>query len=102
LQPVTASATPEGASYSAPNVPYTVILTSTGACWVYASLQPAGTLLWTGVLEAGQTQTLNATGQLDVKFGHANSVSVTMNGTPVEYPSQYRAVFAMQFLPLAT
>ena len=99
LQPESGSATSQEAAYAAPNVPYTVTLSSSGPCWIYASLQPAGTLVWTGVLNAGQTQNLSASGQLEVKFGHANTVAVTMNGVPVEYPSQYQAVFTMQFVP---
>jgi type II secretory pathway pseudopilin PulG len=102
LQAEPASVTPEGATYAAPNVPYTVDLSSSGACWVYATLESTGAVVWTGVLEAGQTQTLSASGQLDVKFGHANSVTVTMNGIPVAYPSPYDAVFMMQFVPQST
>jgi hypothetical protein len=99
IQPQAASVTPQGATYAAPDVPYTVTLSSTGACWIYASLESTGAVVWTGVLNAGQTQNLSATGQLEVKFGHANSVTVALNGTPVDYPPQYQAVFAMQFIP---
>jgi type II secretory pathway pseudopilin PulG len=102
LQAEPASVTPQGATYAAPNVPYSVDLSSSGACWVYATLESTGAVVWTGVLEAGQSQTLSASGQMDIKFGHANSVAVTMNGIPVAYPSPYNAVFMMQFVPQST
>jgi Domain of unknown function (DUF4115) len=99
LEPVAATATTQGASYTVPDAPYTVTLTSTGACWVYASLESTGAVLWTGVLEAGQVQTMSASGQLVVKLGHANSLTATMNGLEVDYPAQFSAVFTMQFVP---
>jgi RodZ C-terminal domain len=102
LQPEQASATPQGATYLAPDAPYGLTLTSSGACWVYATETSTGSVLYTGVLESGQVQNLDATGQVTIKLGHANSLAVTLNGLPVDYPSQYQAVFTMQFVPSAT
>jgi hypothetical protein len=56
-------------------------------------------VVWTGVLNQGQAQTLNATGELEVQLGHANSITATLNSVPVQYPSQYQAVFTMKFVP---
>jgi hypothetical protein len=58
-------------------------------------------VVWTGILESGQSQTLDVTGQLDVELGHANTLNTTLNGVPVEYPTQYQAVFTMSFVPSA-
>jgi hypothetical protein len=76
-----------------------VTLTSSGACWVYAKLASTGAVVWTGTLETGQAQTLDVTGQLVVELGHANSLTATLNGLPVQYPTQYQAVFTMNFVP---
>jgi hypothetical protein len=101
VQPEAATATTQAASYPAPTASYAVTLTSSGACWVYAKLASTGAVVWTGTLETGQAQTMNVTGQLVVELGHANTLSATLNGVPVEYPTQYQAVFTMTFLPTA-
>ena len=99
VQPEAATATVQSASYAAPNSAYTVTLSSSGACWVYAKLASTGAVVWTGTLDAGQAQTLDATSGLIVELGHANTVSATLNGVPVAYPAQYQAVFTMTFIP---
>ncbi len=99
VQPDAATATVQGATYPAPNASYTVTLSSSGACWVYAKLASTGAVVWTGTLETGQAQTMNVTGQLVVELGHANTLSATLNGVPVQYPAQYQAVFTMTFNP---
>jgi hypothetical protein len=78
------------------------MLTSTGDCWVYATLASTGTVLWTGDLLQGQAQALTGTGEIDVQLGHANTMTETLNGTPVEYPAQFQAVFTMKFVPTTT
>ncbi len=85
----------QSASYPAPSSAYTVTSASSGACWVYAKLASTGAVVWTGTLDSGQAQTLDATGSLIVELGHANTLSATLNGVPVEYPAQYQAVFTM-------
>ena len=99
VQPEAATVTMQSASYAAPSSAYTVTLSSSGACWVYAKLASTGAVVWTGTLDAGQAQTLEATGGLIVELGHANSLSATLNGIPVDYPAQYQAVFTMTFVP---
>jgi hypothetical protein len=99
VQPDAATATVQSASYPAPSSAYTVTLSSSGACWVYAKLASTGAVVWTGTLDPGQAQTLDATGGLIVELGHANTLSTTLNGVPVEYPAHYQAVFTMTFVP---
>jgi Domain of unknown function (DUF4115) len=102
VQPIVSTVSIQGASYTAPDTAYTVTLTATGPCWVYADLASTGTVLYTGTLDAGQAQTLSATGPLDVELGHATTMTVTMNGLPVVYPTPYQAVFTMRFIPTTT
>jgi hypothetical protein len=75
------------------------MLSSTGPCWVYATLASTGAVLFTGTLDQGQAQALTGTGEIDVQLGHANTMTETLNGTPVVYPAQYQAVFMMKFVP---
>jgi hypothetical protein len=102
VQPEASTATTQGATYPAPSGRYTVMLTSTGDCWVYATLASTGAVLWTGDLLQGQAQALTGTGEIDVQLGHANTMTETLNGTPVEYPAQFQAVFTMKFVPATT
>ena len=97
--PEASTATDAAATYAAPAGNYTVTLTSSGACWVYAKVASTGAVLWTGTLDQGQAQQLTGAGQIVVQMGHANTMSVTMNGVPVQYPAQYQAVFTMTFAP---
>ena len=97
--PEASTATTAAATYAAPAGNYSVTLTSSGACWVYAKTASTGAVLWTGTLNQGQAQQLTATGEIVVEMGHANTMSVTLNGVPVQYPAQYQAVFTMTFAP---
>jgi hypothetical protein len=99
VQADASTATPQGATYPAPAGRYTVMLSSTGPCWVYATLASTGAVLFTGTLDQGQAQALTGTGEIDVQLGHANTMTETLNGTPVVYPAQYQAVFMMKFVP---
>lgn len=102
VQPLASTATPRGATYQAPSGQYTVLLTSSGDCWVYAKLVSTGALLWTGDLLQGQSQAVTGTGEIEVQLGHANTMTETLNGVHVEYPAQYQAVFTMMFVPTTT
>jgi len=103
VQPVASTVSIQGASYSAPDSTYTLTLSATTApCWVYAVDESTGDVLYTGTLQGGQAQTLSASGPIDVELGHATTMAVTMNGLPVDYPTQYQAVFTMKFIPTTT
>lgn len=97
--PEASTATVAGATYAAPAGRYTVTLTSSGACWVYATLASTHAVIWTGTLDQGQAQQLSGTGEIDVELGHANTMTETLNSVPVQYPAQYQAVFTMKFVP---
>jgi cytoskeletal protein RodZ len=97
--PEASTATAAAATYVAPVGNYAVNLTSSGPCWVYAKVASTGAVLWTGTLDQGQAQQLSATGEIIVQLGHANTMSVTLNGVPVQYPTPFQAVFTMTFLP---
>lgn len=93
LQPTTS--TPATALYQAPPS-YTVELRATGPCWVDATTA-IGTVLWTGTLEPGQTQAVDATGNLVVRLGAAGDVTVSLDGEPVDLPPGFVSPFDMSF-----
>lgn len=96
LQPVSSSS--NAATYRVPAGPYSVVLSATGACWVMAT-DPAGHVLWTGTLRAGQTQTVPASGAMLLHLGAAWNVTITATGRPVQLPAGYLSPFAVTFSP---
>jgi cytoskeletal protein RodZ len=88
------------ATYTAPAGPYTLHLDATGLCWVMATEAP-GEVLWTGTMNGGQSRTLTATGNVDLRLGAASDIDVILDGKPVQLPSGFRSPFDMVFRPAA-
>ncbi|HEY1826789.1 MAG TPA: DUF4115 domain-containing protein [Acidimicrobiales bacterium] len=82
---------------------YSLAMSATTAeCWVDATEAGSGTVLYTGVLAPGQTETVQATGGVSVVVGAPNSFAANINGTSVSFPFGYQAPFTMQFLVAST
>jgi hypothetical protein len=84
------------ATYAAPAAPYALRIDATGLCWVMATEAP-GQVLWTGTMSAGQSRTLTATGNVDLRLGAASDVDVALDGTPVQLPAGFQSPFDMVF-----
>jgi hypothetical protein len=81
---------------------YALVLDATnGECWVQAT-NASGSVLFTGVLYAGQSHTVPATGAVTVIAGAPNAFSATVNGVPVSLPSGFQAPFTLKFLSPGT
>jgi hypothetical protein len=79
---------------------YSLAMSATSSeCWVDATEAGSGTVLYTGILSPGQTQTVNATGAVSLEVGAPNSFAANIDGTAVSFPFGYLAPFTMQFLP---
>jgi type II secretory pathway pseudopilin PulG len=96
LVPVTASTT--AATYDVPGSPFSVTLSATGPCWVEAADTATGQVLWEGTLQAGQAQTVPATGGLFLRLGNAHEVAVTEGGQTVQLPAGSAIVFDLTFV----
>jgi hypothetical protein len=64
---------------------------------VEATETSTGKVAWTGTLATGQTQSIAATGNLLIRLGAANDVSITLNGEPVLLPTGFGSPFNMTF-----
>jgi hypothetical protein len=91
------SATSSTAAYVAPSTGYTVALRATGPCWVEATETSTGNVVWTGTLASGQTRSIPASGNLFVRLGAADDVTVSLNGEQVTLPSGFQSPFDMSF-----
>ena len=85
------------AAYAAPSTNYTVGIQATGLCWVEATQASNGNVVWTATLTSGQSHSIPASGNLVLRLGAANDVTVTMNGEPVAFPPGFHSPFDVSF-----
>jgi Domain of unknown function (DUF4115) len=100
-QIVATSTGPGVATFSAPAASYSVTVTASGPCWVLARTVSSGSTLWTGTLQAGASQTVQATGAITVELGAA-SATLDVDNVPVVLPTPLDTPFVATFLPGTT
>jgi hypothetical protein len=89
-----------GATYDVAAGTFTVGLSATsGACWVDATNSTTGASLFTGVLPAGQSQSVAATGPVTVDVGAPSDFAATVNGTAIALPAGLQTPFTIKFVP---
>lgn len=94
------SGSAQSAVYAVRPVTYTLAMSATTSqCWVSVTQAGSGTVLFTGVLNPTQTQTLTVTGAAALVVGAPNAFAANIDGTAVSFPFGYQAPFTMQFLP---
>ncbi len=95
------SATPTFATYRiATTAPYTLSFTATSRCWIGIYSDSAMTsLLWQGVLTAGQSHTFDAAGPVWLDLGAAFGVRVKANGVRITLPAHHLSPFRMAVEP---
>jgi hypothetical protein len=93
------AATNYEATYQVADASYSLGLSATsGECWVQATDDNSGTVLFMGLLLSGQSQTVSATGSVTVIAGAPNAFSATVNGSPVSLPPGFQAPFTLKFV----
>lgn len=97
-QVVALTSTPTTATYPASGSSYQVTVVSTGPCWVQATANATGSVIWTGTMQAGQTQQIPATGVTAVELGSA-TCSMQLNSVPVAFPTPRATPFTATFQP---
>ena len=97
-QVVATSTGPGVATYSAPADSYNVTVTATGPCWVLARTVSSGSTLWTGTLQAGASQTIQANGATTVELGAA-SATLSVDNVPALLPAPLDTPFVATFQP---
>jgi hypothetical protein len=97
-QLVAQSSTSSTAVYPVSTAAYRLTISTSGPCWVNATTVSDGTTLWTGTLQAGGLQQIQATGATRVELGTL-AVAVQVDGVPVVIPSIIRSPFVLTFEP---
>lgn len=90
------SASSFAATYRVTTASYVLQLTASNPCWVYAT-DSAGHVLWTGTLDAGQTQAVSAQGEAVVHLGAASNIAISAGGRKVQFPSGFLSPFVATF-----
>lgn len=83
-------------TYPVPGPSYQVTVAATGPCWVYATSLSSGSVLWTGTLQAGNTQVIQVTGNAQVELG-SPAASMKVGKADVELPSPLHTPFFATF-----
>src|ERR1019366_4332382 len=96
---VASSSTASSATYPVGSNSFQITVTATGPCWIDASTLASGSTLWTGSLQAGNVQVIQATGPTAVQIGAA-SVSFTVDTVPVVLPTPLHTPFVATFQPV--
>ena len=90
------------ATYAVASSNFTLVLSATSSeCWISVT-GPTGASVFSGVLAAGQQQTIPATGLVSVEIGAPSSFTATVNGAPVTLPSGYQTPLTLHFTPPAS
>jgi hypothetical protein len=94
----TVSSTGSAATYPVANAPFTLQIAASGPVWVDVTTTASGATLWTGTLQAGGSQSVQATGATAVELG-ATGAALTVDGTPVVLPTTVHTPFVATFQP---
>jgi hypothetical protein len=97
---VASSSTASSATYPVGSNSFQITVTATGPCWIDASTLASGSTLWTGSLQAGSVQVIQATGPTAVQIGAA-SASFAVGTVPVVLPTPLHTPFVATFQPVA-
>ncbi|HXB37773.1 MAG TPA: RodZ domain-containing protein [Acidimicrobiales bacterium] len=93
-----APTSPNAANYAVGVADYSLSLSAaSGDCWVSATNTSNGSVLFTGVLTAGQSHTIAATGPVTVVAGAPAAFAATVNGVAVQLPFGFQAPFTLKF-----
>jgi len=88
------------ANYTVQSSSYTLVMSATSAgCWVDATEKATGTVLFTGVINPGQTQTVTGSGEVSLVVGAPDYFTATLNGSAVSFPFGFLSPFTMDFKP---
>ncbi|MDA8275540.1 MAG: DUF4115 domain-containing protein, partial [Actinomycetota bacterium] len=86
------------ASYTVPGTgPFTVTVAASAPCWIDATEASSGSVLWTGTLHAGGSQSVQSPGTLSLELG-APGATLTVDGTPVSFPAGMHTPFVATFV----
>jgi hypothetical protein len=92
-----AATSPNEANYQVGVASYSLALSATSSdCWVSATSDSTGAVLFSGILSAGQSNTIAVTGPITVVAGAPDAFAATVNGVAVQLPFGFQAPFTLK------
>lgn len=92
-----APTSPNAATYQVAVASYSLVVSATSSdCWVSATDTSTRDVLFAGVLMAGQSHTVSATGPLTVVAGAPGNFAATVNGVAIALPFGFQSPFTLQ------
>jgi hypothetical protein len=99
-QIVALSSTSTSAVYPVGSSSYRLTVSANGPCWILATNPLTGSTLWTGTLQAGAVQQIQANSIVRLELG-SPAASLAVGGVPVVFPTPAGAPFFATFEPPA-
>ncbi len=93
---------PGTATYVTGSAGYTLAVTVASPCWVQATELATGKVTFAQVVNPGAAQPIALTGTATVSLGSPSGTSMSVNGTPITYPSAIALPFVLTFTPHQT
>jgi hypothetical protein len=88
----------DDAFYSIPASAYPVVVSGTrGPTWAVYDMGPKNTLEWQGTVAQGQQESLKMIGDSRVTIGSPSSATVSVEGSPVVFPSNLPPTLVLVF-----
>ncbi len=81
IEPVSSDA--RGARFAVSPSPFTLTMVAKGSCWVQVRQGDGGPVVFAATLQAGQTKTVDGTGNLWLRLGNPGNVALTIGGRQV-------------------
>lgn len=81
IEPVSSDAS--GARFAVNQSPFTLTMVAKGSCWVQVRQGDGGPVVFEATLQAGQTKTVDGTGNLWLRLGDPSNVALTIGGRQV-------------------
>ncbi len=98
-QIVALTSTASTALYPVGPAAYRLTISASGPCWVDASSPSTGSTLWTGTMQSGRVQQIQATGITRVELGTL-AAALSVDGVPVVIPASVSSPFVATFEPI--
>jgi cytoskeleton protein RodZ len=86
-----------GATYSVGRPQFSLVLETSGSCWVQLRSGQSGPVVFEGTLAAGDSKTFPAQGPLWLRVGNAAALAVRVDGTTVTMPHDPGMVYNLLF-----
>jgi hypothetical protein len=96
------SSTAAGAAYVVATASFSVLVSTTGSCWMEVGPAAGGPFSFVGTVPAGQQKVFPASSHIWVRLGAPANVTVSVDGTPLQLTAPGSAPFNLTISSIGT